>query len=106
MTSVEATTEIARCSGCDAEIRWVATKNAKPQPIDAEPNGKGNIRFIEPVVYRATRRGPLRAIEVIPKAELAGELFPDGRERYMPHHATCPNVDEYRRHQRPKAGAR
>lgn len=103
MTSVEATTEVAHCSSCQAEIRWVATKNAKPQPINAEPDGKGNIRFLEPAVYRATVRGALRAIEVIPKAELAAEMFPDGRDRYMPHHATCPDVDQYRRHHRPKA---
>ena len=81
--------------GCGAPILWVATVNGKMQPLDLDPNPDGNIRLID--TYRQTERGVLQKCRVIPKAELAGSLFGDDEPRYMPHHATCPHAEQFRR---------
>lgn len=92
---------LATCSKCHADILWVATKNGKMQPLDAIPDPAGNVRLEEPAVYRSTQRGALRASQVITKAERES-LFPIEGDRYMPHHATCPFAEEFRK---PKAKA-
>lgn len=84
----------ATCSKCSAPILWVATKNAKMQPLDAEPNPDGNIRLTGD--YRQTDRGVLPESAVITKAE-EPVLFGDEVVRYMPHHATCPFAEEFRK---------
>lgn len=84
------------CSKCQAPILWAATVNGKMQPLDAEPNPDGNIRLTPN--YRQTDRGVLQECRVIPKTELARDgLFEDPNPRYMPHHATCPFAEEFRR---------
>lgn len=93
--------EDGTCSKCDAPILWCATVNGKMQPIDFEPNPAGNMRLSGN--YRQTDRGTLPEVVVIRKAELEAEKLqlletpPDRSDRYMPHHATCPNADEFRR---------
>lgn len=87
------------CSKCAAPLLWAATVNGKMQPLDADPNPAGNIRLTGG--FKATKRGALPACAVIPKAELEPSLLPAVVEdRYMPHHATCPNADEFRRQAR------
>lgn len=89
----------ARCSECKATIVWTATVNGKMQPLDAEPNDDGNV--VMTGRFRATDRGALPESRVLTKAEREPSLFADGGpERFMPHHATCPNVEKFRR---PKA---
>lgn len=87
--------EPGQCGSCGAAILWGGTKNGKPQPLNAEPDPAGNIRFLEPTVFRATPRGALKAVEVITKAERES-LFPPTGDRYMPHHATCPFAAQHR----------
>lgn len=81
------------CRGktCDAPIAWVASRRGKFQPIDLEPNPEGNL-----VLTSATRKS--KAGTVVPVAD----TIPHGQtelltvDRYMPHHATCPDVDTFR----------
>lgn len=82
------------CS-CGAELLWVATRNGKMQPLNAEPEPTGNVQMVEPMSFRSTPRGALRQSRVLPKAELEGMLPIEG-DRFMPHHATCPDVQQYR----------
>jgi hypothetical protein len=81
------------CSKCRASILWAATINGKMQPLDAVPNDAGNLRLIPEWV--ATERGALQRVHVVkPDVTLS---FDDDGVRYMPHHATCPFADEFRK---------
>lgn len=86
------------CSRCKAEITWCATVNGKMQPIDRQPNPAGNLRLVDE--YVQTQRGILQRVLVAKPGELS--LDDDG-VRYMPHHATCPDVEDFRK---PKGPAR
>lgn len=62
------------CRTCGASIRFVRTAaNDKLIPLDPEPNPDGNVEIIDGNAVVHT--GP--------------DLF--GGQRFMPHHATCPN---------------
>lgn len=63
-------------------------------PIDAEPNPAGNVRITDE--YRPSKAGTARLVIVLPKAD-QGEMFADDAERYMPHHATCPDGAKWRK---------
>jgi hypothetical protein len=77
------------CSGCGALIRWTRTPAGHLIPLDAEPNDKGNIRLDGENVAH-----------VIPKADLfAPEQQTEG-DRWMPHHATCPEAHRFRKRKR------
>lgn len=69
------------------------------QPLDREPNEAGNLRLTKN--FRPTNRGVLQEVVVIKKDDQL-DLFADPVVRYMPHHATCPYADEFRK---PKAKA-
>lgn len=89
--------EPAACSKCGAPILWCATVNGKMQPLDLQPDPTGNILLTEE--YRQTDRGVLQQCRVVTKAERES-LFPPAGDRYMPHHATCPNAEEFRKPKR------
>jgi hypothetical protein len=85
---------MATCKSCQAPILWVRVKNTGSlMPVDAKPNPKGNVEVEagEPergvgyggYVYRAVVHGQ-------PPMMVAGTL-------HMPHHATCPQADQWRR---------
>lgn len=81
------------CSACARPILWAVTAKGKFQPLDPEPDDAGNLRLLEEWV--ATRKGALQRVVVVkPGATLE---FGDTGERWMPHHATCPNVEQFRR---------
>lgn len=76
-----------RGEGCGARIRWARTCTGKSQPLDADPNPSGNVVFTEG--YDPTG---------VPIVETLGPLdFADTRERFMPHHATCPDAGSFHR---------
>lgn len=72
------------CRSCGATILWATTTNGKAMPIDAEPSPDGNVELTEwaPGRYRCT---------VHPQTPF------DAPPLHMPHHATCPHADEWRR---------
>lgn len=95
------TSDGPHCSRCKRPIRWAVTANGKLQPLDRDPDPKGNVVLLDELVFVA-KRGVHNRSHVLTKAELEPSLLADDRPRYMPHHATCPNVEEFRK---PKAKA-
>lgn len=91
-------TDGPHCSKCDAPIKWFSTVNGKPQPVDREPNPDGNL-IVTGNYRHVERMGALEEIRVVTKAERES-MFPPEGDRWMPHHATCPNVADFRK---PKA---
>lgn len=62
------------CSGCQQPIVWAETVRGKRQPFDPKPEKR--------VIFRERAGKPPLAIVV---------------NSYTPHHATCPQVDLFRR---------
>lgn len=83
--------KVAICRSCRAHIIWAVTARGVRIPLDAEPNPvKGNM-VIE-----------LDAPEGIDgpqtwRARTADLLLDSKQDRYMPHHATCPQGRAWRR---------
>jgi hypothetical protein len=83
---------MAECGSCKADIVWADTPRGSKQPFDREPNPEGNRVLLG--------RGPN-----LPPLALPVDLIDAGPSmlgpavdecRYMPHHATCPSVEEHR----------
>ena len=68
------------CKGCKAPIWWARRANGKAQPLDRTPHPDGNV---------VIENGLLVQFQPL--------IHDDGRERFMPHHATCPNVADFRK---------
>ena len=77
-------TDVRVCSGprCHARICWTVTEDGKRQPVDVDPNPSGNL-----VVEKVARYSYRSHVETL--------LDPAG-DRYVPHHATCPDVELFR----------
>lgn len=75
------------CKGCGQPIAWVVTRNGKRMPIDPEYDNGGNV-WIEP-------GEPPRVVHV-GQRPLFDEWPLNTHGPFMPHHATCPNVDDFR----------
>lgn len=76
---------MSRCKKCPAQIEWVLTEAGKPMPINAEPDPKGNLVVVG-VEHDGTRQ-----------VKVADLFTPADAVRYMPHWATCPKAEEFRR---------
>jgi hypothetical protein len=76
----------SRCKSCDAPIRWGRTAAGNNIPVDFEPSEAGNVTLD----YTSTP----------PTATVHGKDYPGSLfaqwPRFMPHHATCPQADEWR----------
>lgn len=82
----------SNCDGCGATIEWALThKNRRPIPLDPGTNTAGNLA----VVF--TSEDGTKVVRVIPKAEREQDGLWPNEPRYMPHHATCPEVEQFRR---------
>jgi hypothetical protein len=78
---------MSTCRACGAPIRWERTEaRGKAIPLDRDPVDAGNAILI--------RHGARDVVRVLGPLEL--ELLEADVVRYMPHHATCPDVDEFR----------
>lgn len=66
-----------RCSACQAEIKWIETENGKNTPLDAKPEK----RWVKYIIMG--RKGNETRWKLV--------------DTYMPHHATCPEVDKFRK---------
>lgn len=79
---------MSRCRSCDAQILWATTAAGKAIPLDAEPAELGNVK-----IYG--REANLSAVT------LAGNELrtarEDGVRLFMPHHATCPQGQSWRK---------
>jgi hypothetical protein len=85
-----------RCDGpnCGAEVVWAETLEGKRQPF--EPNPEGNRVLLGRGLERLPLALPLTQIE--DDSGIGGFLHTRLREEaaYMPHHATCPDVERLR----------
>jgi len=75
---------------------WAVTVNGKPQPFDSEPSEKGTVLLEEksghePPVARVVTAKNRATVE----AEYAGRG--ETLKLFVPHHATCPKVREFKR---------
>lgn len=79
-----------RCRGqtCRAEIALLPTEAGKRLPIDVDPHPDGNV-----AVTRDLLGEP---VAVVLGATAAARWRAEGRSLYMPHHATCPDVEAFR----------
>lgn len=75
------------CRACDAPMTWATTSSGKSMPLNAEPDPAGNVEV------RVGELG-LAVLEVHPPGQ--PPLASVG-VMYMPHWATCPNADEFRK---------
>jgi hypothetical protein len=71
------------CRSCGASIVWQVTARGKRMPLDAVPRPDGNV-----VVDTIGGRPVARLVT-------SGEVIVG--DRYMPHHATCPQSAEWKR---------
>lgn len=83
---------VASCRSCGASIVWAITERGKRIPLDAEPNAvKGNMVLeVETLIVNGHPQERWRARQVAPLLDAA-------QVRYMPHHATCPQGNQWRR---------
>lgn len=80
---------MSKCKGCGAPIAWAEwSSSGSPIPLDPNPNANGNLALVAGKVHRYG-----------PEDE---RLL---RERYMPHHATCPKADDFRPSRRQRGSA-
>lgn len=75
------------CRRCDAPLVFVRTRaTGKWMPLDRDPVPEGNVEL------RLDLAENVRVAHVLRK----GEQPTPGVSLYMPHHATCPFVEEFR----------
>lgn len=88
-----ATDTRAKCRACDAPIIWAVTERGKAMPLDADPDPAGNV-----IMTGANKVGSNG--HAGPEIKVLGntaDMFGGEPEvRYMPHHATCPEVEQFR----------
>lgn len=68
------------CRSCDAPIRFVRTVKGALMPLNADPDPDGNVTVNDDI---ATVHAP-------------GQLGLDDEQRWMPHHATCPQAADWK----------
>lgn len=78
-----------RCRYCGQPVVWVRAESGNPMPIDPMPNPRGNIIAV------AAGDGGARA-RVLNTSMQADPAYA-GRDRFLPHAATCPTLLERRK---------
>jgi len=89
----------ATCATCGAPIIWAVTASGTRMPLDATPDlERGNVRLF------STGQGePDVAYVYATPADARKAWIPGSKSGWVPHFATCPDADMFRR--RPKASA-
>jgi hypothetical protein len=81
---------VAECDACQAFMLWAITPNGGKMPVDYRPSPQGNVLLLSP-----SGLGELLAITLSKEGlELARAR---GLDLRMPHHATCPEAERFRR---------
>ena len=80
-------TSTCRGRGCHAPIIWAVTEKGKAMPVDADPDDdQGNVELVP-------NPDPSRQPLAIVHAQRPLTTAP----LHLPHHATCPDADSFRR---------
>ena len=66
---------------------WVVTEAGKKMPIDTRPSSDGNIIFDGPTPDH---------VRVLKKVD-QGDLYLQGKQKFVSHFATCPNREHHRK---------
>lgn len=77
-----------RCRYCKQPVVWVRTETNNPMPIDPMPHHAGNVIAVAAVGGGARARVLNTSMQADPAYA--------GRDRFMPHAATCPELLERR----------
>ena len=78
----------ATCRACGAPILWIKTRAGKSMPCDAKPQS-----------YVESPGGPQKIVTTagdVISCNLV-EVHQSNKRGYVPHWATCPNADSFRR---------
>ena len=95
---------MSRCRSCEAPIVWARTVAGKAIPLDGvdqggyiapDPDRDGSVEFTGK--YVQGRYGSMMQVQHV--SAQAGLDLGDAKpaQRFMPHHATCPDGDDWRR---------
>lgn len=76
----------ARCGSCGEAIIWATTHNGKNMPIDAIPNGNGNV-----AVHRDAHG------QLLARVLKHGDTIADWEIRGISHFETCADADQHRK---------
>lgn len=94
---------MAKCRSCGANIVWAIVKESgKRIPLDTPPVGNGSYEKVgeaSDATFGTTMKVRPLGGDQLGLAELDPDLGHGLGERYMPHHATCPDAEEWRRGQ-------
>lgn len=84
---------MSTCRSCGADVIWGRTPIGNLMPLNAEPNPDGNVEAHEPPRSASySNNAPMVIVAVHPGPPLFTE-----HSIYMPHHATCPDADTWRK---------
>lgn len=78
------------CSACPATIVWTVTPTGAKSPIDYAPSEQGNVLVLQP-------QGLGEMLSVVLSKDALKLARERGLRLHMPHHATCPHADQFRR---------
>lgn len=81
-----------RCKGCGRPIKWVKTPKGKSMPLDPDP--------VKMVMVRMVEKKDLKG-NVVSVVETGFSI-----DAYMPHWATCPKADKFKRKKNDTAKSR
>jgi hypothetical protein len=73
------------CRSCKAEIVWARTALGKLMPVDKEPSEKGNVELVSAAGWPHLT------------AMVHGQPPMLPTTLHMPHHATCPTPEQFRK---------
>lgn len=77
---------MSACKSCDQPIRWVVmASTGKRMPLDEQPRDDGNVRLLG-----SSDPSGLPIAEYVRGGEPASQ-------RFVPHFASCPEADKYRK---------
>lgn len=76
--------QLATCSKCYDEIRWVRTENGKLMPLETEPDTEGRFIFT-----RWNDAGGRRVVHYMRDEELG-----EGQQLFSSHYAFCPRLEK------------
>jgi hypothetical protein len=91
--------KVRHCRGCSQPIIWTETQAGKRMPVDAKPSSEGTFVLLKASDYFALPAEDETAPIAVHVAKAHVHLTPEqleGRDRYVPHHATCPDAKSFR----------
>lgn len=80
-----------KCRSCGAPLLWATTTHGNAMPLNAEPDPEHGTVVLEDDLLGAGQIAHVLPIDAAARASVRGELV------YVPHFATCPDADRWRK---------